>query len=229
MDALFALAVHGTDTKTTHALQCVSKDLHNQLEETDLWRTKFAQKYPMDWYRDWWTAKENYLLQEKGGLFEVAITTGDCPGVDHVLYKKCPRHARLVSLSNKLIHHGMGYSAPKMVTLDLRQALGKYIVLCNIDYEGMHIVSSFSSLQKAGVAIKEIRRDTFAEYKDKGIFLEFCVLDLSTLILEYSLPEDVKESYFWNVPRVQFWITGFDEDDGEEEVDKFCSTLNAAQ
>lgn len=139
---LFEIALCGADVKGTHSLLQVSSSLHNLLQENNVWCTKFNTQYNPDHYHAWWTAEENCKLQEKGGVFELAITPSNNQNVDFVLYKPCYRRSRLMELSDEYLDSSRGYNAPQMVEIDLRQKLERYAVFANRDFDGFQFLCS---------------------------------------------------------------------------------------
>lgn len=87
MEHLFEIALRGTDVKTTASFA-----------EHDLWCAKFNTEFNASWYQSHWTAKENYKLQKRGGVMNLAIAGPWTSTVDCALYTPCVRHTRLLVL-----------------------------------------------------------------------------------------------------------------------------------
>lgn len=224
---LFEVALRGSDVKTAQSLQQVSNSLNTTFEDNDLWRAKFNTNYNPEHYHEWWTAKENCKLQEKGGLFQLTVIPPDNESVDFVLYKARYSRSRLVNFSNDYIHYGAGYSSPETVTINLCQKLDQYVIFANKNYDLFQFLSSASSLQEAGEKIRELYK------KDEQDF-QFVIIDFAVLSLECSIPKKADGEYFANLehalPKEWYWFLTLYKDDGneynQEKLEKFLSSLN---
>lgn len=182
-----------------------------------------AQKYPAEWYRDWWSAKENYRLQEKGGVFALILIETEKIRIDKVLQKKSYQRERLVTLYHDNCHRDQDYDAPTVTHIDFRQQMHRYVLLAEAFYESWGFVSSARSLQELSKLIEERYTEKFA---DEYYFVKFCVVDLTTLVLDFTIPKDAEEKYFDALPKMKRWTRNAE---SKEELLEFCTLLEGAQ
>lgn len=201
-EAAFAIALRGTDTKTTASLSCVSKDLADKLSEYDLWRLKFNSEFNSTWYQEQWTAKDNYKLQKKGGVMKLAVAKPDTSTVDFVLYVPCLRRERLASLIDLDCLRGE-LSSFSMTALDFRQPLARYVLFQSVGFDDFVYKSSFTTRKEAAAQIHEICSTKKFEYDT------FVLVDITTLVLEFSIPKNIDEEgmkELENKAKPAFWF-----------------------
>jgi hypothetical protein len=112
--------------------------------EEDIWNTRFAVDFPDHPYYDWWTPKENYLLQKNckkyGGMVLYYFADSVAFEVIHLLCKPKEVYNVFCEDHNKLIRKNTGFGLPSYLPLKLDFAASqkRYLVLIddlNRDWE----------------------------------------------------------------------------------------------
>lgn len=130
---------------------------------------------------NFWTPEENYLVQQKK-RFAIAINFGSDNDVDEYLYEYDPILKKVLSLSDDLIHNGLGYVQYDLVEFDVKK---RYVVIISDrDYQ-VSIMGQFNNKTDAKNGIKADQTPPSKNYNpdadDDDDWCTYALIDLGKM------------------------------------------------